>query len=55
MYLTYTPAIALPTQKLTVEKDAEALTTKRKLTFDALLVHMKHYNASTRRGDMTSH
>ncbi|PIL31596.1 hypothetical protein GSI_06298 [Ganoderma sinense ZZ0214-1] len=42
-------SIALPTQKIAVEKDEDAPSTKRKLTFDALLVHLKHYNASTRK------
>ncbi|KAM5530783.1 hypothetical protein V8D89_015524, partial [Ganoderma adspersum] len=42
-------SIALPTQNIAVEKDEDVPSTKRKLTFDALLVHMKHYNASTRR------
>ncbi|KAI1793922.1 hypothetical protein LXA43DRAFT_884849 [Ganoderma leucocontextum] len=42
-------SIALPSQSIAVGKDADAPSTKRKLTFEALLVHMKHYNASTRR------
>ncbi|KAI0800897.1 hypothetical protein C8Q74DRAFT_1314301 [Fomes fomentarius] len=42
-------SIALPTQSIAVEKDADAPSTKRRLTFDALIAHTKHYNANTRR------
>ncbi|RPD64943.1 hypothetical protein L227DRAFT_591208 [Lentinus tigrinus ALCF2SS1-6] len=42
-------SIALPSQSIAVDKDAEAPSTKRKLTFDALTAHTKHYNAGTRR------
>ncbi|TBU34542.1 hypothetical protein BD311DRAFT_746356 [Dichomitus squalens] len=42
-------SIALPTQSIAIEKDADAPSTKRRLTFDALINHMKHYNATTRR------
>lgn len=43
-------AIALPTQSIAVEKDDTIPTTKRRLTLDDLLVHLKHYNAGTRKG-----
>ena len=43
-------AIALPTQSITIDKDAAIPTTKRKLAFDDLVSHIKHYNANTRRG-----
>ncbi|KAI0361212.1 hypothetical protein OH77DRAFT_1443396 [Trametes cingulata] len=42
-------SIALPTQSIATDKDGDAPTTKRRLTFDALIIHLKHYNASTRR------
>ncbi|KAI0639775.1 hypothetical protein C8Q77DRAFT_1082807 [Trametes polyzona] len=42
-------SIALPTQNISTGKDTDTPTTKRRLTFDALIVHLKHYNASTRR------
>ncbi|KAJ8494635.1 hypothetical protein ONZ51_g2221 [Trametes cubensis] len=42
-------SIALPTQSIATDKDSDAPTTKRRLTFDALIAHLKHYNASTRR------
>ncbi|KDQ20313.1 hypothetical protein BOTBODRAFT_27733 [Botryobasidium botryosum FD-172 SS1] len=42
-------SIALPTQSITVEKDDGEPTTKRNLTLDDLLTHMKHYNAATRK------
>ncbi|KAI0375373.1 hypothetical protein BV20DRAFT_265919 [Pilatotrama ljubarskyi] len=42
-------SIALPTQSIATDKDGDAPTTKRRLTFDALILHLKHYNASTRR------
>ncbi|KAL7285185.1 hypothetical protein ACG7TL_000278 [Trametes sanguinea] len=42
-------SIALPSQSIAVEKDGDAPTTKRRLTFDALIMHLKHYNAATRR------
>ncbi|KAF8622888.1 hypothetical protein AX15_006653 [Amanita polypyramis BW_CC] len=41
--------ITLPGQSITVEKGADAPTTKRKLTIDDLLIHLKHYNVATRR------
>jgi len=43
-------AIALPTQSIAHEKDANAPTTKRRLTFDDLVLHTKHYNPVTRKG-----
>ncbi|EMD42224.1 hypothetical protein CERSUDRAFT_110758 [Gelatoporia subvermispora B] len=42
-------SIALPSQSIAHDKDAEAPSTKRRLTFDDLLSHLKHYNAGTRR------
>ncbi|KAF7339386.1 Testis-expressed sequence 10 protein [Mycena sanguinolenta] len=42
-------SIALPSQSITVEKDVDAPTTKRRLTFDDLVSHLKHYNAGTRK------
>ncbi|KAI0756631.1 hypothetical protein C8Q80DRAFT_1093119 [Daedaleopsis nitida] len=42
-------SIALPTQSIAVDRDADAPSTKRRLTFDALIAHLKHYNASTRK------
>ncbi|OBZ80001.1 Testis-expressed sequence 10 protein [Grifola frondosa] len=42
-------SIALPTQSIANEKDTEAPSTKRRLTFDDLIAHLKHYNAGTRK------
>ncbi|KAJ7492529.1 hypothetical protein FB451DRAFT_1218647 [Mycena latifolia] len=42
-------SIALPSQSITVDKDSNTPTTKRRLTFDDLIVHLKHYNAGTRK------
>ncbi|KAJ7783892.1 hypothetical protein DFH07DRAFT_874241 [Mycena maculata] len=42
-------SIALPSQSITVDKDADAPTTKRRLTFDDLIAHLKHYSAGTRK------
>ncbi|KAJ3844883.1 hypothetical protein F5878DRAFT_21636 [Lentinula raphanica] len=42
-------SIALPSQSIVVEKDDSAPTTRRKLSLDDLLVHMKHHNPSTRK------
>ncbi|KAF9822049.1 hypothetical protein IEO21_00043 [Rhodonia placenta] len=42
-------SIALPTQSIVLDKSSQAPTTKRKLTFDDLTSHLKHYNAATRR------
>lgn len=44
-------AIILPTQSIVVQKDDTAPTTKRKLTFDDLIGHMKHYSPGTRKGE----
>jgi len=43
------PAITLPNQSITVAKSG-AVTTKRKLTLDELIIHLKHHNATVRRG-----
>ena len=43
-------AIALPRQTIGLEKDASKPTTRRNLTLDDLLVHLKHYNPTTRKG-----
>lgn len=43
-------AIALPSQSITKDKDTEIPTTKRRLTFDELVAHSKHYSAGTRKG-----
>ncbi|KAF7347752.1 Testis-expressed sequence 10 protein [Mycena venus] len=42
-------SIALPSQSITVDKDADAPTTKRRLTFDDLTAHLKHYSPGTRK------
>ncbi|KAF8640646.1 hypothetical protein AX17_000303 [Amanita inopinata Kibby_2008] len=42
-------SIVLPSQSITVQKSIDTPTTKRRLTVDDLLVHLKHYNAATRR------
>ncbi|THH10532.1 hypothetical protein EW145_g1260 [Phellinidium pouzarii] len=42
-------SIALPQQSISVSKDASAPTTKRKLTLEDLLAHLKHYNAGIRK------
>ncbi|KAJ6503434.1 hypothetical protein C8R47DRAFT_1250354 [Mycena vitilis] len=42
-------SIALPSQSIALDKDADAPTTKRRLTFEDLIVHLKHYSAGTRR------
>ncbi|KAJ7169975.1 hypothetical protein C8R46DRAFT_219616 [Mycena filopes] len=42
-------SIALPSQSITVDKDGDAPTTRRRLTFDDLIVHLKHYSAGTRK------
>ena len=47
----YFAAIALPSQSIAVEKDTEVPSTKRRLTFDALILHLKHHNVTTRRGE----
>jgi hypothetical protein len=47
-------AIALPAQSITLEKDPNAPTTKRKLTFNDLVSHLKHHNSGVKKG-MPSH
>ncbi|KIY62434.1 hypothetical protein CYLTODRAFT_361490 [Cylindrobasidium torrendii FP15055 ss-10] len=42
-------SIALPSQSITKDKDWEAPTTKRRLTFEELIAHSKHYSAGTRK------
>ncbi|KAJ7254014.1 hypothetical protein B0H12DRAFT_1050739 [Mycena haematopus] len=42
-------SIALPSQSITVDKNDDAPTTKRRLTFDDLVTHLKHYSAGTRK------
>ncbi|KAJ6604747.1 hypothetical protein DFH09DRAFT_1123715 [Mycena vulgaris] len=42
-------SIALPSQSITLDKDTDTPTTKRRLTFDDLIVHLKHYSAGTRK------
>ncbi|KAK1234540.1 rRNA processing protein, partial [Marasmius sp. AFHP31] len=42
-------SIALPTQSITVEKDEDAPTTRRRQTLEDLLSHLKHHNAGTRK------
>ncbi|KAI0704957.1 hypothetical protein BC835DRAFT_1315942 [Cytidiella melzeri] len=42
-------SVTLPSQNIGSEKDGLGPTTKRKLTFDDLLVHLKHYNVGMRR------
>ncbi|ETW87294.1 hypothetical protein HETIRDRAFT_59338 [Heterobasidion irregulare TC 32-1] len=42
-------SIALPTQSISVQRYDNTPTTKRKLTFDDLIAHLKHYNAGTRK------
>ncbi|KAG6842589.1 hypothetical protein C0991_000115 [Blastosporella zonata] len=42
-------SIALPSQSIAHEKDNDTPTTRRKLTFDDLITHAKHYSASTRK------
>ncbi|KZT30468.1 hypothetical protein NEOLEDRAFT_1053675 [Neolentinus lepideus HHB14362 ss-1] len=42
-------SITLPSQSITAQKDEAVPKTSRKLTFDDLLVHLKHYNANTRK------
>lgn len=43
-------AIALPTQSIAIERDDQAPTTRRRLTFEDLIAHVKHYSAGTRKG-----
>ncbi|KAG5654094.1 hypothetical protein H0H81_007508 [Sphagnurus paluster] len=42
-------SIALPSQSIAQEKDGNTPTTKRRLTFNDLITHAKHYSASTRK------
>ncbi|KAH9950477.1 hypothetical protein B0H21DRAFT_723497 [Amylocystis lapponica] len=42
-------SIALPSQSIAHDRDTEAPTTRRRLTFDDLVAHLKHYNAAMRR------
>ncbi|KAI9446545.1 hypothetical protein H4582DRAFT_2108197 [Lactarius indigo] len=42
-------SIALPTQSIVLEKNPNAPTTKRKLTFTDLVTHLKHHNSSIRK------
>ncbi|KXN89955.1 hypothetical protein AN958_04959 [Leucoagaricus sp. SymC.cos] len=42
-------SIALPTQSITVSRDESAPTTKKKLTIDDLLAHLKHYSPSVKK------
>lgn len=53
-YTNENSAIALPTQSITVVKDENAPTTKRKLTIDDLLAHLKHYSPSVKKGEFFS-
>ena len=43
-------AIALPAQSITLEKDPNGPTTKRKLTFNDLVAHLKHHNSGVKKG-----
>lgn len=49
------PAIALPNQSIVHQKDEDTPTTKRKLTYDDLISHLKHYSPGTRRGEHLVH
>ncbi|TEB34941.1 hypothetical protein FA13DRAFT_1660099 [Coprinellus micaceus] len=42
-------SIVLPTQSIVIEKDASTPLTKRHLSFNDLITHLKHYNAATRK------
>ncbi|KAI0256601.1 hypothetical protein BJV78DRAFT_292526 [Lactifluus subvellereus] len=42
-------SIALPTQSITLEKDANAPTTRRKLTVTDLVIHLKHHNSNVKK------
>ncbi|KAH9079321.1 hypothetical protein EDB83DRAFT_2503787 [Lactarius deliciosus] len=42
-------SIALPTQSIVLEKDPNAPTTKRKLTFADLVAHLRHHNSSIKK------
>jgi pre-rRNA-processing protein IPI1 len=45
-------AIALPTQSITLDRDSDAPTTKRKLTFADLVTHLKHHNSNVKKGTL---
>ena len=49
-WLSISLAINLPTQSITSNKNADLPSTKRRLTFDDLLAHLKHYSPGTRKG-----
>ncbi|PBL01077.1 hypothetical protein ARMGADRAFT_1058936 [Armillaria gallica] len=42
-------SIALPSQSITKDRDDDTPTTKRRLTFDELVAHTKHYGVATRK------
>ncbi|KAI0094749.1 hypothetical protein BDY19DRAFT_1038840 [Irpex rosettiformis] len=42
-------SIALPSQNIAAAKDGLGPTTKRKLTLDDLIIHLKHYNSGIRK------
>ncbi|KAJ2931166.1 hypothetical protein H1R20_g5935, partial [Candolleomyces eurysporus] len=42
-------SIVLPTQSIAIEKDASTPLTKRNLSFNDLIAHLKHYNSTTRK------
>ncbi|KAH9063528.1 hypothetical protein EDB87DRAFT_1673571 [Lactarius vividus] len=42
-------SIALPTQSIVLEKDPNAPTTKRKLTFTDLVTHLRHHNSGIKK------
>ncbi|KAK0506164.1 hypothetical protein EDD18DRAFT_20287 [Armillaria luteobubalina] len=42
-------SIALPSQSITRDRDDDTPTTKRRLTFDELVAHTKHYGVATRK------
>ncbi|KAF9481355.1 hypothetical protein BDN70DRAFT_876306 [Pholiota conissans] len=42
-------SIVLPSQSIAIDKDVSEPITKRQLTFNDLLSHLKHYNASQRK------
>ncbi|KAG6888689.1 hypothetical protein C0995_006679 [Termitomyces sp. Mi166 len=55
LYLAqYSVAIALPSQSISQERNDDAPTTKRKLSFDDLVSHTKHYSPSTRKAYVTA-
>ncbi len=45
-------AISVPQQSITAEKDDSKPTTKRKLNYDDLISHLKHYSPSVRKGTL---